>query len=171
MPEAATYSVGSRLSFQDCFRLFPLFNSRLLAALFGVSTSPVCHLLKVGNGSFNNNGVFFLSLPLRRKANSIHSLEPATISLGKASSNVQSCTARSKVWPVFEHCFPNAHTRPDIQCSCTQRPVSESRLLLSSQRAECMLVVAPYSAGSRLSSPRLLLTFPSLILALAALLG
>ena len=98
MPEAATYSVGSRLSFQDCFRLFPLFNSRLLAALFGGSTSLVCHLLKVGNGSCNHNGVFFFSLPLRRKANSIHSLEPATISLGKASSNVQSCTARSKVW-------------------------------------------------------------------------
>ena len=79
----------------------------------------------------NYDGIFFFSLPLRGKVNSIHSLEPATISLGKASSNVQSCTARSKVWPVFEHCLPNVHTRPDIQRSCTQRPVSESRLLLS----------------------------------------
>ena len=124
-PIALVQSCPSKIA----FRLFPLFNSRLLAALFGGSTSLVCHLLKVGNGSCNHNGVFFFSLPLRRKANSIHSLEPATIRLGKASSNVQSCTARSKVWPVFEHCLPNVHTRPAIQRSCTQRPVSESRLV------------------------------------------
>ena len=119
---------------------------------------------------YTYNRVFVFSLPLRRKANSIHSLEPATIRLGKASSNVLAARPGQKCGQSLQTAFPKPTPGLTFQYNCTPRPVSESRFVAFLLTGRVLLVLAPYSVGSRLSSPKIAFNFsPLLILASAAL--